>query len=81
MTTQLITINVPMSNPHERYTDQETQETRDLIKSFNVTIKDIDETLNINQPDVILEGTKENLLALLKHEWMAYPDEIIEAIF
>ena len=75
-----IKIWVPMSNPSERYQDQETQETRDLIKSFNVKIIKIDETPNINQPDVLLEGTPQNLRSLLKHPWMAYPPSMISEI-
>jgi hypothetical protein len=78
--TDLTKVWVPMSNPSERFQDQETQETRDLIKSFEVKILEIDETPNVNQPDVLLEGTKENLLALLQHEEMAYPPSILKEL-
>ena len=70
---QIIKMWVPMSNPSERFQDEDSQYTRDWIASHNCKVIEIDETPNPSQPDVLLEGTIKNLRALVTSKEYGFP--------
>ena len=73
-TSKVIKMWVPMTNPSEKFQDQESQETRNWIASHNCKVLEINEKYNLSAPDVLLEGTIQDLHNLITSKEYAMPE-------
>ena len=74
-TNQIIKMWVPMMNPSDKFQDEESQYTRDWIASHNCKVLDIDEQWNLSAPDVLLEGTIQDLHNLISSKDYGIPQK------